>query len=117
MQILEMLPELEGDEMLYVQGLVKDLSPGQAQQFAAAYRARRRDPTTVLILTLIGFVGFAGIQRFYLNQVGMGLLYFLTAGICLIGTIVDLVNYRKLSFEYNQMRAQELATMVRASGV
>jgi hypothetical protein len=40
-------------------------------------------------------------------------LYFLTAGLCLIGTIVDLVNHRKLAFEYNSTVAQQVAMMVK----
>ena len=38
----------------------------------------------------------------------MGILYFLTGGLCLIGTIVDLVNHRSLAFEYNQLSTSML---------
>lgn len=113
--VLQLMPELEGDEMAFVQGLIKDMNDDQAQLFAMAYRLRRRDPLTVLLTALLGFLGIAGIHRFILGQVGMGLLYLLTAGICLIGTIIDLVNYRKLAFEYNHMVAQQIAIMIRGS--
>lgn len=113
--IFNLLPSLEGEEMMYAQDLIKDMTDSQAQQFAMAYSARRKDPTTILILALIGFVGFAGIHRFMLNQIGMGILYFFTAGLCFIGTIVDLVNYKKLSFEYNSKVAQQVAIMVKQS--
>ncbi|MBZ0243813.1 MAG: NINE protein, partial [Bacteroidales bacterium] len=59
-------------------------------------------------LCLLGFVGFAGVHRFILNQIGMGILYFFTAGLCLIGTIVDLVNYQNLTFTYNRQIASEI---------
>jgi len=111
--IFQLLPSLEGEEMSYVQSLINDMTDAQAQQFAMAYSARRKDPTTILILALVGFVGFAGIHRFILNQVGMGILYFLTAGLCFIGTIIDLVNHRKLAFEYNSVVAQQVALMVK----
>lgn len=111
--IFQLLPSLEGEEMSYVQSLINDMTDTQAQQFAMAYSARRKDPTTILILALVGFVGFAGLHRFMLNQIGMGILYFLTAGLCLIGTIVDLVNHRKLAFEYNSVVAQQVAMMVK----
>jgi TM2 domain-containing membrane protein YozV len=111
--IFQLLPSLEGEEMSYVQSLINDMTETQAQQFAMAYSARRKDPTTILILALVGFVGFAGIHRFILNQVGMGILYFLTAGLCFIGTIIDLVNHRKLAFEYNSVVAQQVALMVK----
>ena len=113
--IMQLLPELEGDEMVYVQGLLKDFSDQNAQQFAMMYRTRRKDPQTILLTTLVGFLGIAGVQRFLTNQIGMGLLYLLTCGICFIGTIVDLVNYRKIAFDYNQQQAQQLAVMVKGS--
>jgi TM2 domain-containing membrane protein YozV len=111
--IFQLLPSLEGEEMSYVQSVINDMTDTQAQQFAMAYSARRKDPTTILILALVGFVGFAGLHRFMLNQIGMGILYFLTAGLCVIGTIVDLVNHRKLAFEYNSTVAQQVAMMVK----
>lgn len=111
--IFQLLPSLEGEEMSYIQSVINDMTDTQAQQFAMAYSARRKDPTTILILALVGFVGFAGLHRFMLNQIGMGILYFLTAGLCVIGTIVDLVNHRKLAFEYNSTVAQQVAMMVK----
>ncbi|MFZ2323064.1 MAG: TM2 domain-containing protein [Ignavibacteriaceae bacterium] len=111
--IFNLLPSLEGEEMMYTQEIIKNMTDFQAQQFAMAYSARRKDPTTILILALIGFLGFAGIHRFLLNQIGMGILYFFTGGLCLIGTIVDLVNYKSLSFEYNSKVAQQVALMVK----
>lgn len=111
--IFQLLPSLEGEEMAYVQSLINDMTDAQAQQFAMAYSARRKDPTTILILALVGFVGFAGLHRFMLNQIGMGILYFLTGGLCLIGTIIDLVNHRKLAFEYNSTVAQQVALMTK----
>jgi TM2 domain-containing membrane protein YozV len=112
---MQLLPELEGDEMVYVQGLLKDFSDQNAQQFAIMYRTRRKDPQTILLTTLIGFLGIAGVQRFLTNQIGMGLLYLLTCGICFIGTIVDLVNYRKIAFDHNQQQAQQLAVIVKGT--
>jgi TM2 domain-containing membrane protein YozV len=113
--VMQILPELDGDEMVYIQGLLKDYSDQQAQQFAMVYRTRRRDPQTILLTTLLGFLGFAGVQRFLTNQIGMGLLYLLTGGLCFIGTIVDLVNYRKIAFEYNQHQANQISVMVKAT--
>ena len=111
---MRLLPELEGNEMLFVDGLLKEMTDTQAGTFAMAYRAQRRDPTTVLLLTLLGLIIVAGVGRFYLGQIGMGILYFLTAGFCFIGTIIDIVNYKKLAFEYNQGKAQTIAMMVKS---
>lgn len=111
--VLQLMPGLEGDEMAFVQELIKDMDDKQAQQFAIAYMARRKDPSNLLIFAVIGLLGIAGIQRFVINQVGMGLLYFFTGGLCLIGTIVDIVNHKKLAFEYNSKQAQQVAAMMR----
>jgi len=111
--VLQLMPSLEGDEMAFVQELIKDMDDAHSQQFAIAYMSRRKDPSNIMLFAVIGLLGVAGIQRFVLNQVGMGLLYFLTGGLCLIGTIVDIVNHKKLSFEYNSKQAQQVASMVR----
>jgi len=105
---LDILPELQGEELAYVQHLIKDFDKEKASRFANVYRARRKNPQEILLFTLIGFLGIAGIQRIVLNQVGMGVLYFFTVGLCYIGTIIDIINYQKLTFEYNQRVAQEV---------
>jgi TM2 domain-containing membrane protein YozV len=111
-RIIEVLPELTGEEMLFVQNIVNGLDDEKARSFATVYRNRRRDPMLILVLTLVGFVGFAGLQRFLTDQIGMGILYFFTVGLCFIGTIVDLVNYQKIAFEYNQRMAKETAALI-----
>lgn len=112
--ILQLMPSLEGDEMAFIQEIIKEMSDEEAQQFAIAYMSRRKDPTNILIFAVVGLLGIAGIQRFVLNQIGMGILYFFTGGLCLIGTIVDMVNHKKLTFEYNSKQAQQVASMMRA---
>jgi TM2 domain-containing membrane protein YozV len=49
----------------------------------------------------------AGVQRFILGQIGMGILYFFTAGLCFVGTIIDLLNYKKMALEFNQSQVIE----------
>lgn len=110
--IIDYLPELEGDEAAYVGKLLQPYSNEKASKFASVYRARRKDPQTVLLLTLIVFLGFGGINRFYLNQIGMGILYIFTAGLCLIGSVVDIINYKDLTFEYNRKVANEVRSII-----
>ena len=110
--VLRLLPEITGDEQVFIASLIKDLDDESAQTFTNVYRARRKDPQTILLLTLVGFLGIAGIQRFVVDQIGMGILYLLTGGICLIGTIIDLINHRSIAFEYNQKQAQQILSMV-----
>jgi TM2 domain-containing membrane protein YozV len=111
--IFQFLPELQGRELALVQSLTKDFSDEQLQNFANIYRIRRRDPQIILLTTLLGFVVVAGVQRFMVGQIGMGILYLFTAGLCLIGTIIDLINYQDLAFEYNQTIAHEAAGLVK----
>jgi hypothetical protein len=47
------------------------------------------------------------------KNIGLGILYLLTAGLCFIGTIVDLVNYQNITFEYNRQIADEIMLMMR----
>jgi TM2 domain-containing membrane protein YozV len=111
-RLLNLLPNVEQEELMYIQMLVKDMSDDQIRQFASIYNSRRKDPQTILLLTLIGFFGVAGVQRFVLDQIGMGLLYLFTGGICVIGTIVDLINYKRLAIEYNQKIARQVSSIV-----
>ena len=54
-------------------------------------RVSSYDKKTALGLCLLGFIGVAGLHRFYVRQYLTGLLYLLTAGIFGIGTCVDVV--------------------------
>jgi len=111
-RILPLLPEIENEEAVFIESLLKGKSDEQVKNFVMLYRSRRREPQLILFTTLLGFIGFAGIQRFLINQIGMGILYLFTAGLCMIGTIVDLVNYKNLAFEYNQKVAIELNNLI-----
>jgi len=111
--VLDLLPEIMGEEQMYISSLIKNMDDKQAFQFANIYRTRRKDPQTILLVTLVGFLGISGIQRFLTDQIGMGILYLLTGGICMIGTIIDLVNHKKIAFEYNQKQANQIAMMAK----
>lgn len=114
-KIYEIMPDIQGEEMLFLQNLTQEYSEEKLRNFANIYRARRKDPQMVLLLTLLGFIGFAGIHRIIINQIGMGILYFFTAGLCLIGTIVDLINYQSMSFGFNRVVATEIHAMIASS--
>ena len=82
------------------------------QTFIAVYNGKRRKNDQILLGCIFGFVGVAGVQRFLVGQNGMGVLFFLTGGFCLIGTIIDIINHKQLAFEYNQQMARESMAMV-----
>ena len=90
------------------------MSDEQLRMFSGVYTMRRKTTDTILICTILGFVGIAGVQRFIVGQMGMGILYLFTGGLCLVGTIIDLVNYKRLTLEYNHKVAMEAMVMVGA---
>ena len=108
MNILKFMPELTGPELAFIDSTTKDFDDEKLLQFVNIYRSRRRDPQLILLTTLLGFVVVAGVQRFLVGQIGMGILYLFTGGLCLIGTIVDLVNYQDIAFQYNRQMASEV---------
>ncbi len=111
-KILKYLPELKDEEQVYIAQVLTPMDDEKAQQFAHLYRSRRRDPMIVLLLTLLVFVGLGGINRFYLDQIGMGILFILTVGVCFVGSIIDAFNYKELTFEYNRRQADELVALM-----
>lgn len=114
-KVIKYLPELQGEEQLAVAQLITDMTEEQAEQFSHVYRQRRKDPNVTLIMALLGFVVVAGAHRFYLGQIGMGLVYLFTAGFCFIGTIVDLFNYRSMTDSYNEKEALQVASLIRGA--
>jgi TM2 domain-containing membrane protein YozV len=113
--VFQLMPNLDSEEMPYIQNMIKDLDDDKAKQFAMLYNSRRKDPQIILLTTLLGFIVIAGVQRFIVGQIGMGLLYLFTFGLCFIGTIIDLVNYKKIAFEYNFKVANEVLLLLRSS--
>jgi TM2 domain-containing membrane protein YozV len=110
-RMIDYLPELEGDEAVLISKVMEPMDTEQAERFARVYRARRKDPQILLLTALVGFFGVAGIHRFIVGQLGMGLLYLFTGGLCAIGTIVDIINYKNLAFEYNREVAREAVSL------
>ena len=106
-KLIHLIPGIEGEELIYIHNLTRGLSDERVSTFAAIYNSRRKKSETILVATLLGLFGVGGIQRFLLNQVWMGVLYLLTIGLCYIGTIIDIVNYKRLTFEYNQTAAND----------
>jgi TM2 domain-containing membrane protein YozV len=104
---------LTPEEYNYLLQVMNGMSQKQAEGFVMFYSGKRRSPQDMLLFTLLGFIIVAGIQRFVIGQIGMGILYFFTGGLCLIGTIVDLINHRRLAIEFNQKVAYETANMIK----
>jgi len=48
-----------------------------------------KNKTTAFLLTLLGFIGIAGLQYLYLGKITKFLLWFFTLGIFGLGTLID----------------------------
>jgi len=101
------LPGATYEEINFLQHITTGISDTQMQNFLNIYYNRRKSPQDILIFTLLGFVGIAGVQRFLTGQIVMGILYLFSVGFCFIMTIVDLINYKTLTNEYNEKMAYE----------
>ncbi len=111
--LLTDLPYLEGEELIFVNEITKDLSYNELENFARVYDEFRRSYTVMILLTLLGFFGIAGIQRLYVGHKFKGILYFITCGFLYIGTIYDLFTYKRRTNEYNYqaaLRARDVVT-------
>ena len=84
-----------------IEEMKRRLSEDERVQFALEMRSLKKTQSVIAGLAAIGFIGVAGIHRFFLGQVGLGILMLLTGGACGIWTIIDLVHAEKLAEEYN----------------
>lgn len=106
-------PGITPEEMGFLQQGTAELNEEQKKYFYMVYSSKRKNPQDLLLFTLLGFVVVAGVQRFVIGQIGMGLLYLFTGGFCLIGTIVDLINNKTLANDFNRQMAYESYQMAK----
>jgi TM2 domain-containing membrane protein YozV len=109
---LQHLYDITPEELLTINSRTKGFNDEELTHFCMIYRSKRKDPQTILILCLLGLVLVAGIHRFVIGHTGMGILYFFTGGLCLIGTIVDAINHKSLALEYNGQMISETLVML-----
>jgi len=76
-------------------GNILSIAPTSAKK----YRVSSLSTTKALILALFGFLGFAGLHRIYVGRTVTGILFALTFGGCLIGTIWDIYQILSNSFK------------------
>ena len=109
------LPGITPEEIGFLQQATQGLNENQNKYFFMLYSGKRKSPQDMLIFTIIGF-WIPGLQRFVVGQIGLGILYLVTGGLCLIGSIVDIVNHKTLAFEYNKKMAYESFQMAKMGG-
>ena len=62
----------------------------------------REEKDVAIAYLLWLFLGIFGAHKLYLGRPGMALLYFFTAGLVLIGWIIDLFTLKDQVLEYNE---------------
>ena len=111
--ILMMFPDMDSEELYSIQGLMNGMSEAQQQQFLSVYKGKRRERILMLVLAIVGFFGPAGLHRLLSGDIGLGILYLLTLGLCFVGTIVDVINIRDITLKYNLSQATESASLIK----
>lgn len=69
------------------------------EKFNIVSTAELKDPTTILLLSI--FLGELGIDRFFIGDIGMGVLKLLTGGLCGILWIIDMCTIQKKTRDLN----------------
>jgi TM2 domain-containing membrane protein YozV len=111
-QMLMMLPDLQPEELSFLQEMTRNLDEKDQEQFFLMYRSKRKDKTTMLLLAAIGFLGVAGIHRIISGDIALGILYLFTLGFCFVGTIIDIINISQLTNDFNRKQAVETAQIL-----
>jgi len=100
------------EELGFLQQTTAALTEVQQKYFFNIYLDKRKSPNDIRMFCIISIFN-PGVQRFVLGQVGMAVLYFFTGGLFFIMTIMDLINYKKLTLEFNQKMAFESFQLAR----
>jgi len=99
--------------MLEQQQMMAGLSDRQRAIFQSQYLSERKDPTLVLVLSVL--FGGLGVDRFMLGDVGMGVLKLLTGGLCGILWLIDIFTIMGKTNDYNRRKAEEIIVALRAT--
>ena len=110
--LLKYLYDITPEGLITINSRTKGFSDDELTHFCMIYRSKRKDPQTILLLCLMGLVLVSGVNRIVIRQVGMGILYFFTGGLCLVGTIVDAINHKDLALEFNGKMIAETLSML-----
>ena len=75
------------------------------------FNSRKKNPTTSVLLAIL--LGGIGAHKFYMNKVGLGIVYllFCWTGIPAIIGIIEAFTIAGVTAEYNEQKAKELMMM------
>lgn len=94
---------LPGDKIMHIKERLASIDP---KKESLIHSFEFKDPTTLLLFSL--FLGSLGVDRFMLEDTGLGVLKLLTCGGCGIWTIVDWCIITKKTKEYNYKKLMEI---------
>lgn len=89
--------------------MTQGLSDSQKMIFQSQYGSERKDRGTGLILAVLSW------DRFWLGDIGLGVLKLITAGGCGIWWLVDIFTAGSRCDNYNRQKAQEIVAALRVS--
>lgn len=94
--------------------LQRDMTDSQRMMFQSEMNKVRKNRTTALLLTLL--LGGIGAHRYYMGQIGLGIVYTLFVWTFIPGIValVELFFIMKRVDHYNERLAQEIALKVKA---
>lgn len=94
--------------------LQRDMTDSQRLLFQSELNKVRKNRTTALILTLL--LGGVGAHRFYMGEIGLGIVYTLFSWTFIPGIValVELFFIQKRVDCYNELMAHDIAIKVRA---
>jgi TM2 domain-containing membrane protein YozV len=113
MSILTALKGISPEEKFYVKRVIENLEDEDVELFLIKYSIKRRNRYVYVLLAFLGFIGFAGLHRFYSGKIKMGLAQFFTLGFLLIGTIIDVLMSMKQCADANLEIAEILAFQIK----
>lgn len=79
------------------------------QRIVLLYSADFREPIIVFLVSL--FLGYLGVDRFLIGDIGLGIAKLLTAGLCGVWVLIDLFLIIPRTKEYNYERLQQMLAM------
>ena len=91
--------------------LQQGMNDRQRMLFMTQYAADKKDRTLALVLSILG--GMLGVDRFYVNDIAIGVLKLLTGGVCGILYIIDFFLIMGAADAYNRQKAYDIAATVK----
>lgn len=100
----------------YQLSVLKDrLANATDSQYQAVLATELKDPITLLIVSLL--IGYLGVDRFMLDDVGLGVGKLLTCGGFGIWAIIDIFLIQDRTREYNFNKLMQILALTGPSGV